>query len=57
MKMFWVFAPPGLEDWFAAIGQPRKAGEPAPAPFARPEDVAEVQKRVKFVAAGELKQG
>jgi len=57
MKIFWVFAPPGLEDWFAAIGKPRKPGEPMPAPFARPEDVAEVQKRLKFVAASDLKQG
>jgi mannose-6-phosphate isomerase-like protein (cupin superfamily) len=57
MKMFWVFAPPGLEDWFAAIGKPREAGAKAPAPFDRPADVAEVQKGVKFVAAGLLKQG
>ncbi|MCW5770597.1 MAG: cupin domain-containing protein [Rhodospirillaceae bacterium] len=57
MKIFWVFAPPGLEDWFAAIGRPRQAGEPMPAPFTRPEDVAEVQKRVKFVAADQLQQG
>jgi len=57
MKMFWVFAPPGLEDWFAAIGKPRQEGDPLPAPFGRPEDVAEVQKRVKFVAAEQLKQG
>ena len=57
MKIFWVFAPPGLEDWFAAIGRPRKPGEPAPAPFNRPDDVAEVQKRVKFVPAEQLKQG
>ena len=57
MKIFWVFAPPGLEDWFAAIGQPRKPGEPAPPPFNRPADVAEVQKRVKFVPAEQLKQG
>ena len=56
MKIFWVFAPPGLEDWFAAIGKPRKEGEPVPAPFSRPDDVAEVQKRVKFVSAEQLKQ-
>jgi mannose-6-phosphate isomerase-like protein (cupin superfamily) len=56
MKIFWVFAPPGLEDWFAAIGKPRKPGEPMPAPFARHEDVADVQKRMKFVPADELKQ-
>ena len=49
MKLFWVFAPPGLEDWFNAIGRPRRAGEPMPPPFERPADVAEVQARLKFV--------
>ena len=57
MKIFWVFAPPGLEDWFAAIGKPRKPGEAMPAAFARPDNVAEVHQRLKFVAAGDLKQG
>lgn len=57
MKIFWVFASPGLEDWFAAIGRARKPGEPQPAPFPRPDNVAEVHQRLKFVAAGELKQG
>lgn len=49
MKLFWVFAPPGLEDWFEAIGRPRRTGEPMPPPFERPADVAEVQARLKFV--------
>src|SRR5688572_4432557 len=49
MKMFWVFTPPGLENWFGAIGRPRQPGEPPPAPFTRPDDVADVQKQVFFV--------
>lgn len=49
MKLFWVFAPPGLEDWFNAIGQVRKPGDPMPEPFGRPDNVAEVQERMKFV--------
>lgn len=50
MNMFWVFSPPRLEDWFTAIGKPRKPGEPMPAPFPRPpetEDAMEYQRFVK----------
>jgi hypothetical protein len=42
--MLWVISPPGLENFFAAIGRPRRAGEPAPAPFARPEDVVAIER-------------
>ena len=38
LVMLWVITPPGLEDFFKAIGRPRTPGEPAPAPFARPEN-------------------
>lgn len=49
MKMFWVFMPPGLEDWFDAIGRVRLPGEAMPEPFSRPDDVADVQARMRFV--------
>lgn len=49
LVLFWVFLPPGLEDWMRAIGRPRVAGEPMPPPFERPADVAEIQQRLKFV--------
>jgi mannose-6-phosphate isomerase-like protein (cupin superfamily) len=49
MKLFWVFAPPGLEDWFNAIGRPRSPAESMPAPFERPANVQEVQERMRFV--------
>ena len=49
MKMFWVFFPPGLEDWFNAIGRPRTPGEPMPEPFARPDNVQEVMARMRFL--------
>jgi len=39
LVMLWVITPPGLENFFEAIGRPRQPGEPAPAPFARPADV------------------
>ena len=49
MKMFWVFFPPGLEDWFNAIGRPRIPGDPMPEPFARPDNVQEVMDRMRFL--------
>jgi quercetin dioxygenase-like cupin family protein len=42
--MMWVITPPGLEDFFRAIGRPRQAGDPAPPPFARPTDVVAVER-------------
>lgn len=49
MKIFWTILPPGLENWFAAIGQPREAGDAGPAPvFDRPDDVADVQRAMFF---------
>jgi quercetin dioxygenase-like cupin family protein len=44
LVMLWVIAPPGLEDFFKAIGRPRAAGEAAPAPFARPDDVVAIER-------------
>lgn len=49
LKMFWVFFPPGLEDWFNAIGRPRIPGDPMPEPFARPDNVQEVMDRMRFL--------
>ena len=44
LVMLWVITPPGLEHFFKAIGRPREAGEAAPAPFARPEDVVAIER-------------
>jgi mannose-6-phosphate isomerase-like protein (cupin superfamily) len=49
MHIFWVFMPPGLEDWFSAIGRPRIAGEAMPEPFDRPQNVGDIQKNLRFV--------
>ncbi len=46
LVMLWVITPPGLENFFEAIGRPRQAGEPAPAPFARPADVVAIERAV-----------
>ena len=45
LQWVWFFMPGGLETFFAAIGPQRKAGEPTPAPFARPADIAEIEAR------------
>ena len=44
LVMLWVITPPGLEDFFKTIGRRRVAGEPAPAPFARPPDVIAIER-------------
>lgn len=49
MHMFFVFMPPGLEDWFRAIGRPRTPGDPMPDAFPRPDNVAEAMERQRFV--------
>ena len=33
LKFTWTMSPPGLEDFFSAIGKTRQPGDPAPAPF------------------------
>jgi quercetin dioxygenase-like cupin family protein len=44
LVMLWVITPPGLEHFFQAIGRPRRPGETAPAPFARPEGVVAIER-------------
>lgn len=46
LVMMWVIAPGGLEDFFATIGRPRQAGDPAPEPFERPADVIAVEREL-----------
>jgi quercetin dioxygenase-like cupin family protein len=50
MTMMWIILPNGLEDFFAAIGRKRTAGEPAPEPFPRPADVQAIERRTVFGA-------
>jgi quercetin dioxygenase-like cupin family protein len=44
LVMLWVVSPPGLEHFFEAIGRPRHAGDAAPAPFERPQDVVTIER-------------
>ena len=48
LKMTWTYLPPGLDDFFAAIGRPRRPGEPAPEPFERPADVHAIEARTGY---------
>ena len=48
LKMMWMLMPGGLEDFFEAIGRRRQPGEPAPAPFPRPENAAEIEADTVF---------
>ncbi len=48
MTFFWIFMPGGLDEFFARIGQPWRPGEPAPEPFPRPENIAEIEARTVF---------
>ena len=44
LVMMWLITPHGLEDFFKAVGRPRRAGQPAPEPFARPTDVVAIER-------------
>lgn len=44
----WYLMPGGLQDFFRQIGRPRTLGEPAPAPFPRPDNVAEIEASTVF---------
>lgn len=48
MTFLYYFTPGGLDEFFAEIGRPRTPGEPTPEPFARPDNVAEIEKRTVF---------
>lgn len=49
MKLLWTISPPGLEDWFSAIGRPKITDGPMPEPFDRPENVQAIQDQQRFI--------
>lgn len=49
LRFFWVLMPGGLSDFFAAIGRERRAGDPVPEPFPRPDDVNRIEAETVFV--------
>lgn len=48
LKWVWFFLPGGLEDFFEAIGRPRREGEAAPEPFPRPDNVKKIEDETVF---------
>ena len=48
LTFLWLIMPGGLDDFFAQIGRPRHPGEPAPEPFPRPGNIAEIEARTVF---------
>jgi mannose-6-phosphate isomerase-like protein (cupin superfamily) len=52
LQWLWFFLPGGLEHFFAAIGRERRAGEPAPAPFPRPDDIENIERATVFADLG-----
>jgi mannose-6-phosphate isomerase-like protein (cupin superfamily) len=53
LTFLWCIMPNGLDEFFAAIGRPRRAGEAPPAPFARPADVLKVEAATGFVRSAD----
>lgn len=48
MTFLYFFSPGGLDGFFKEIGRPRRPGEPTPEPFARPDNVAEIEAPTVF---------
>jgi quercetin dioxygenase-like cupin family protein len=48
MTFLWLMLPGGLDRFFSEIGRERIPGQPAPEPFPRPENVAEIEARTVF---------
>lgn len=48
LTFLWLILPGGLESFFARIGRARSEGEAPPAPFARPENVAQIEAETVF---------
>ncbi|HEX8166336.1 MAG TPA: cupin domain-containing protein [Beijerinckiaceae bacterium] len=48
MTFLWILLPGGLDRFFAEIGRPMAPGDPAPEPFPRPDNIAEIEARTVF---------
>jgi len=48
LSFFVVIMPGGLDGFFAEIGRKKEPHQPAPEPFPRPENIAEIEKRTVF---------
>jgi quercetin dioxygenase-like cupin family protein len=48
LVLILFFCPGGLDDFHKEIGRPKMAGEAAPEPFPRPDNIAEIEARSVF---------
>ncbi len=49
MRLLWIISPPGLEDWFRALGRPKQPGDSAAPVFERPTNIADIEKQQRFI--------
>ena len=48
LSFTFLLMPGGLDKFFARIGRPKTEGEPAPDPFPRPENIAQIERETVF---------
>lgn len=48
LHWLWFITPNGLETFFRDVGRPVVVGEPDPTPFARPDNVRELERNTAF---------
>ena len=48
LHWMWLIVPNGLEAFFRQIGRQQQEGEPMPEPFARPDNVLELERNTVF---------
>ena len=48
LSFTFLLMPGGLDAFFARIGRPKSHGEPAPAPFPRPDNIATIERETVF---------
>ncbi len=53
MRLLWIISPPGLEDWFRALGRPKQTGDTEAPVFERPDNISEIEKRQRFITGGD----
>ncbi|HZQ60031.1 MAG TPA: cupin domain-containing protein [Casimicrobiaceae bacterium] len=55
MKFVWFFTPPGLEQVVRAAGRVRQPGTPAPEPFDRPDNIAQIVEQAGYATPAEIR--
>lgn len=49
MRLLWIISPPGLEDWFRALGRLKQPADSEAPIFERPANIEEIEKQQRFV--------